>query len=374
MVSQEDQEARDVEQAASALLTETSTRQSLQPAEIMADQPAERVDESADDASSDGSENDPMAALLGKLESSENAFNNKRKSTEPGDGLAGQPAKRAKALDMPPVPEIDAAPAAVAKVQSSKDWSKELPASIWKHVFTFLDPRMLGRLLSVNSSFRGYLDPAYSPPSEVPSLLTSSTSDPSGSSSNFASSLKLMKPDPIWQVSRRAFWPRMPAPMEGKTELDMWRLCRTRSCQFCGEMSGDNVGDNDATSADSLIPGLATSAAVDPWEQGPGAKGVLPVFPFFTVCCGECLQEKSIKVSRESIVKLSEVSVRKLIVFLGNRCFPVVFNAINSCPRSTCGLFVFEAQCHPSSDIRVRDKAHQYSGNKSVLDRSDQTA
>jgi hypothetical protein len=79
------------------------------------------------------------------------------------------------------------------------------------------------------------------------------------------------------------FSPGMPAPLKGKTELDMWRIVCARSCQFCGNV--------EVTTADGHAIG-----EVDPWHRGPGAKGVSPVFPFGIAICGPCLVQKSVKV------------------------------------------------------------------------------
>ncbi|KAH7160169.1 hypothetical protein B0J13DRAFT_540561 [Dactylonectria estremocensis] len=148
---------------------------------------------------------------------------------------------------------------------SAVDRSKQLPAEIWHHIFTFLPPRALNGLLLVNKLFHTCLNP--SPPVGFPLCPSSSHT-----------TLQPLKPDSIWQASRRSFWPRMPAPLKGKSELQMWRLTCSLSCQFC-----DSKGD------------LQRTAASDQWHRGPGAKGVSPVFPFFVSVCGGCLSSRSVK-------------------------------------------------------------------------------
>lgn len=103
--------------------------------------------------------------------------------------------------------------------QSLGSW--QLPAEIWQHILTFLPPKMLGRLLSVNKSFNSFLDPLskYACNSQVP-LATAS--------------LITLKPEAIWQLSRRRFWPTMPTPLRDHTELQMWRLARQNECKFHG--------------------------------------------------------------------------------------------------------------------------------------------
>jgi hypothetical protein len=150
---------------------------------------------------------------------------------------------------------------------SHHDMSRQLPAEVWQHVFSLLSPYTLGSLLRVNRLFHKYLDPASpfkvsAPTFHVPSILHA------------------LYPDAIWRASRCLFWPRMPAPLWGKTELDMWRFACSRSCQICGQL------DETDTAWDSI-----------PWCRGPGNHTVSPVFPFFISSCGNCLIEMSVKVS-----------------------------------------------------------------------------
>lgn len=153
---------------------------------------------------------------------------------------------------------------------SHHDVSLQLPAEVWQHIFSFLPPHTLGTLLRVNKLFNKYLDaaspftisaPEFRVPSIVPALL----------------------PDAIWRASRCLFWPRMPAPLSGKSDLDMWRFACSRSCQICGQIDETNVA------WDSL-----------PWWRGPGNNTVSPIFVFFVNSCGKCLAETSVKVSAMS--------------------------------------------------------------------------
>ncbi|RDA86005.1 hypothetical protein CP532_4854 [Ophiocordyceps camponoti-leonardi (nom. inval.)] len=144
-----------------------------------------------------------------------------------------------------------------------------LPAENWHRIFSLVPPRSLGSLLRVNKLFHGFLDPPPvvghvrpSPRQACPSVLPP------------------MKPNAIWQASRELFWPQMPSPLRGKTELDMWRLCCSKSCQFCGARG--LAGERER-------PGE--------WRLGPGAKGVAPLFPFAFVSCAKCLPDVIIKES-----------------------------------------------------------------------------
>ncbi|KAK3394846.1 hypothetical protein B0H63DRAFT_59927 [Podospora didyma] len=139
-----------------------------------------------------------------------------------------------------------------------------LPAEIWHHIFTFCPPKSLGNLLCVNKLFNNYLDPS-SVRREFPVSEATTT-------------LSTLKPNAIWQASRRLFWPYMPAPLRFKTELEMWRLACSRSCEACKKLSSRE----EASPADPLHP-------------GPGVDGVALIWPFGSRLCGSCLLQQSVK-------------------------------------------------------------------------------
>ncbi|OAQ91526.1 F-box-like domain-containing protein [Purpureocillium lilacinum] len=182
----------------------------------------------------------------------------KRKSSASCAAAAGTSSKRLKL-----------AQAGLAlRAEAPPDVAHHLPAEIWHRVFTFLPPKSLGSLLRVNKLFRGYLGPRSG--GEVNMAPAHTARSPA---------LSPMKPDAIWRASRRFFWPQMPGPLQGKSEVDMWRLCCARSCQLCGFR--DTCGD--------------AAKAQDQWHRGPGAKGVVPVFPLSMALCGSCLVERTVK-------------------------------------------------------------------------------
>lgn len=146
----------------------------------------------------------------------------------------------------------------------------QLPAEIWHHIFIFSLPRVLGRLLQVNKTFRGYLDPSYSTPSSVLTPLPRSV-------------VRIQSPEAIWQSSRRLFRSGMPSPLHDHSELEMWKLACTRRCQFCDRK------------------GQVITKSTDKWHPGPNENGVIPVWPFGIRSCGVCLQTNSIKVGCISI-------------------------------------------------------------------------
>ncbi|KAL8419407.1 hypothetical protein RB594_002582 [Gaeumannomyces avenae] len=141
-----------------------------------------------------------------------------------------------------------------------------LPAEIWHCVFTFCPPKSLGNLMSVNKSFHSYLDPSLGP---------SSAPERQPACSGGAA---ILKPNAIWQASRRLYWPCMPTPLKSKTELDMWKLACSISCQDCGKPG------NPA----NVVSGEACA-------NGPGMDGVAIVWSFSACLCGPCLLSKSVK-------------------------------------------------------------------------------
>ncbi|KAL6810772.1 hypothetical protein GGI42DRAFT_314922 [Trichoderma sp. SZMC 28013] len=150
---------------------------------------------------------------------------------------------------------------------AGQDRSRQLPAELWHHIFSFLSPATLGRCLRVNRLFHKYLDPV-SPfviSAHVMHVPTTRV-------------LPTLSPDAIWRASRRLHWPAMPAPLKGRFELDMWQFVCTRSCQFCGQL--DKAYNTTEVSSQPRRPGNTT---------------VSPIFPFFINSCGNCLVKKSIK-------------------------------------------------------------------------------
>ena len=142
----------------------------------------------------------------------------------------------------------------------------ELPAEIWQHIFNFVPPVSLGRLLRVNCAFNRYLSPrkAGEHPFQGP----------------VQGVVRPVDPEVIWAASRKRFCPGLPKPMRDTPELVMWRLLRGNNCQICRE---------------AKVP-RAKNTQTNPWEAGPGDDGVRVIWPFGIRCCGKCLQEQSEKV------------------------------------------------------------------------------
>ena len=142
-----------------------------------------------------------------------------------------------------------------------------LPPQIWQHVFCFVPPVFLGRLLRINRSFNALLTP------EKP---TNELSLPRAEGS-----LQYISPESIWQASRKRFAPGLPRPLKGLHELDMWRLLRGSDCQVCGERK-------------TL---LTTHGSMNLWNSGPGSNGVRVVWPFGVRMCAGCLRDRTEKVN-----------------------------------------------------------------------------
>lgn len=145
--------------------------------------------------------------------------------------------------------------------------SVTLPAELWHHVFRFVPPVFLGRLLRVNRAFHSYL--------------TSTSTEPITAESSIHSGVQPLDAESIWTASRKRFAPGLPKPLRESKELDMWRLLRGRACQLCGQ---------------ARDPG-AVSGIANPWESGPGERGVRIIWSFGIRSCGPCLESCSEKVS-----------------------------------------------------------------------------
>ncbi|CAD6593374.1 MAG: hypothetical protein ASARMPRED_007438 [Alectoria sarmentosa] len=133
--------------------------------------------------------------------------------------------------------------------------SSALPAVLWQHIFCYVPPVFLGRMLSVNHAFNTYLTPGRTDLDPTP--LSNSIIQP-------------LKAEAIWAVSRRRFCPGLPRPINGLDELETWKLLRGYGCQICGQAKFD----------------VPVANPQDPWESGPGDAGELDLSmssdcPFF---------------------------------------------------------------------------------------------
>ncbi len=141
----------------------------------------------------------------------------------------------------------------------------DLPPEILQHIFTFVHPISLGRLICVNRLFSSLLDPTMALPQ----------------ASAEAKHMLLRSQDSIWSTSRHTFLHGLPKPMDDMTELGMWRLIRGKRCQYCGKTSRPSD----------------TLATASPWSAGPGSGNVRTIWPFRIRSCGDCLVNWLVKVS-----------------------------------------------------------------------------
>ena len=139
------------------------------------------------------------------------------------------------------------------------------PPEIWQHIFTFLPPESLGRLLSVNRRFNSLLD--------VRTVLTAPQIHRLGH-------LRLRSQISIWLCVRRSFYPGMPRSLFSMPDPDLWKLLRGRKCQFCGRPDAPG------------LPGSTTT----PWNSGPGPERVRLVWAFAIRSCSSCLRSRLVKV------------------------------------------------------------------------------
>ena len=171
--------------------------------------------------------------------------------------------KRTRMHHFSPAPDLTVVqPAGRAKVPSSLS---ELPPELLQHIFTFVPPVFLGRLLRVNRLINTLLDPS--------KRLPQTQRDNQGS-------LSLQNQDHIWSVARKRFIPGMPRPLSSVSEYGLWKLLLGSSCQFCAKR----------TMAD------LSSTSLSPWSSGPGTDSVRIIWPFAVRSCGSCLATRLVKV------------------------------------------------------------------------------
>ena len=152
----------------------------------------------------------------------------------------------------------------VSQERAGLEHATILPPEILQHVFSYVDPYSLARLMVVCEAFCVLIDPSRTLPSPHAAFQR----------------LGLRDRNELWTLSRRAFFPYAPRPMNSMNELQSWQLVRGQSCQFCGKKP--------------IIK--STSLPIAPWNQGPGSDGVRNIWPFQIRCCGPCLVARLVKV------------------------------------------------------------------------------
>lgn len=141
----------------------------------------------------------------------------------------------------------------------------DLPPEILQHIFSYVHPIILGRLLSVCKLFNTLLNPVETLPSPSPGIR----------------GVTLRKQNDIWTRSRNLHLQGYPRPMENMTEIEMWKLLRVRRCQFCRRKAKRTPSFLNTTS----------------WNGGPGPDDVRTIWPFRIRSCGSCIEPRLLMVS-----------------------------------------------------------------------------
>lgn len=141
--------------------------------------------------------------------------------------------------------------------------SLDLTPAIWQHVFTFLDPATLCRVIRLNKFFNKC-------------LLDSNNLEQSANGPG----LHTRDHEEIWTLSRTRFAPALPSPLPGIAEHTMLSLVTGRHCQQCGR------------------PYNMRCDLSNIYHAGPGTYGVRVIWPFAVRICGQCLAETTIRVRR----------------------------------------------------------------------------
>lgn len=173
-----------------------------------------------------------------------------------------RPVDEEEVVHLPKRPRMNASPAC-PRSSIPTDRSK-LPLEIWHHIFTFLPPFTLGRLLRVNKVFNASLTPKED---DCPVPTTSQ------------GVLKTRTPAAIWIKSRNNTFPNVPRPLNNMSELEMWRLIGAAFCQFCKKR-----------------PDAGASSDKPASEKGPSFDGVRIIWPFAIRTCVDCFLSKTQKV------------------------------------------------------------------------------
>lgn len=152
-----------------------------------------------------------------------------------------------------------------SSVSSRSRLCTRLPPAVWQHIFSFCSLADLGRLIQVNRLFHSTL-------TDVSNV---SLSEPAHGC------LPLLTSEALWASARNAYNPNAPRPLPGRSELQMWQLVWSKTCQFC-------------TKRDPCTSSPQTSNI---WHQGPGESRVRTIWPFAIRACGPCLMQRCQTVS-----------------------------------------------------------------------------
>lgn len=157
---------------------------------------------------------------------------------------------------------LDSQASSGARTKVPLDSCAGLPAQIWRRVLTYLPPKSLGQLLSVNQAFNSFLGGT---------IANSSAGSTSGSAQRSDS-------EEIWTKSRKLYHHHLPRPLSTHTELSMWKLIGGRRCQYCTRETGSKNGH-------TFSP-----------ARGPRGQGIRVYWSLGIRCCYKCLRSETVTV------------------------------------------------------------------------------
>lgn len=142
-----------------------------------------------------------------------------------------------------------------------------LPVELWQQVFMLLHPFDLAKCSQVDRIFHRIL------------TTTEAAPLPAGNKKN-APRIRVFDSDTVWAQARRRYYPALPKPLPGHTELQMFKLISSRTCESCGKKATDSA------------------PATSHLDCGPGPNGVRPIWALARALCGVCLRNLSLTVGK----------------------------------------------------------------------------
>lgn len=167
--------------------------------------------------------------------------------------------------DAHPLPKRPRLPTPMER-QMPKTSLEDLPDALLQHIFSYVDPVALARLIGTSKRLNLLLD----------SRLKLARSNDELANNVYT----LRSQDSIWHISRRRYLPTMPKPMKGLSDRAQLALTFNSTCQYCGKGS---VPANPGTS--------------NPWKAGPGKLASRAVWPFRIRGCSACILQRVRKVN-----------------------------------------------------------------------------
>lgn len=160
-----------------------------------------------------------------------------------------------------------------------------LPVKLWQYTFKYLPPAMLSRCLRVCRTFNGLLTstkaasipkaPRYTESKNTKKMRITMGDRFLRQYTWYC--VRLIDSNDVWSTARKIWFPSLPKPLAGFTELRMLQLVGGHDCLSCGRLPE---------------PSPVTSVL----NAGPGQNGVRVIWPFRTRLCGNCLDGQTKRV------------------------------------------------------------------------------